>query len=51
MTARYVVIYRAGSSAANSRLIGLVDFGADRTYDTEPLQLSFPNGVLTISAI
>lgn len=46
---RYAAIYRNGASAATSRLVGLIDFGADRTYTAEAFQLSFSNGVLTIA--
>jgi hypothetical protein len=50
VTTRYAVIYRSSNTNANSKLIGLIDFGADRTYDTETFQLSFPNGVVNVSA-
>lgn len=48
VTTRYAVVYRFG--AGTSRLIGLLDFGADRVYATEPFQLSFPNGVVTLTS-
>ncbi len=50
-TVRYAVVYRNSTSAANSRLIGLLDFGEDRVFDDEPFQLSFPSGVVTIQAV
>lgn len=46
-TVRYAVVY----SADNSTLLGLVDFGADRVYAGDPLELSFPNGVFTIGVV
>lgn len=49
-TCRYAVAYKKASTDAASKLIGLLDFGQDRVYDTEPFQLSFPSGVVTISA-
>lgn len=45
-TFRYAVIY----SASSDKLVGYIDFGADRTYNAEPFQLSFPDGMLTIIA-
>lgn len=30
-TARYAVIYKVGSTAANSTLVAIIDFGADKT--------------------
>jgi len=50
-TCRYAVIYRVGGSNATSNLIGLIDFGADRTYAAEPFQLSFPSGIVNISSV
>lgn len=50
-TAHYAVVYKSSNTNANSKLVGLIDFGADRTYDAEPFQLSFPNGVLTIASL
>lgn len=49
-TCRYAVIYKATGTSSTSKLIGLIDFGQDRTYAGEPLQVSFPSGVLTIAA-
>ncbi len=50
-TIRYALIYRKGSSDANSKLIGLIDFGQDRVYDSEPFQLSFPAGVVQLLGV
>jgi len=50
-TCRYAVVYRSGSGAATSRLVGLLDFGEDRVYTAEPFQLSFPAGALAIASI
>ncbi len=47
-TARYAAIYRSGSSDTASRLIGLIDFGEDRTYASELFTLSFPTGVISV---
>lgn len=49
-TCHYAVIYKATGTNSSSKLIGLIDFGQDRTYAGEPLQVSFPGGVLTITA-
>jgi hypothetical protein len=46
---RYCVLYQVGSDDANSPLVGVVDFGQERGYNGEPFQLSFPNGVITVS--
>lgn len=46
-TFRYACIYRF-SNVATKPLIGLVDFGEDRTYNEEPLQLSFSNGLVVL---
>lgn len=51
VTCRFAVIYRSSNTSANSKLIGLIDFGADRVYDAEPFQLSFPSGVVNIGNI
>lgn len=48
-TTRYAVVYKSTGTDSTSRLIGLFDFGADRTYATEPFQLSFPNGVVRLT--
>lgn len=45
-TFRYAVIYQV----TNSLLIGCIDFGENKTYNEEPFQLSFPDGLLSISA-
>lgn len=45
-TFRYAVVYRAD---VGNPLVGCIDFGADRTYNAEPFQLSFANGVLAIT--
>lgn len=47
-TFRYAVIYKSTGTNATSKLIGLIDFGADRTYSAEALQLSFPGGAITV---
>ena len=47
-TFRYAVVYRNSTTAANSKLIGLIDFGENRAYSNEDFQLTFPSGVLTI---
>lgn len=44
-TTRYAVIY----CSDNNNLVGLIDFGADRVYNGEPLVLSFPDGFVVIS--
>lgn len=49
-TCRYALIYKSTGTASTSKLMGLIDFGADRTYNAEPLQLSFPSGAVTIAA-
>ena len=49
-TCRYAVIYKSTGTNSTSKLIGLVDFGADRTYAGDPLELSFPGGAVTIGA-
>jgi hypothetical protein len=46
-TCRYAVVYRS----TGSKLVGLFDFGANRTYATEPFTLSFPSGVVTIAKV
>lgn len=51
VTCRFAVVYKLGTSDALSKLIGLLDFGQDRVYDVEPFQLSFPSGVLTVTAV
>lgn len=48
-TTRYAVVYKSTGTNSTSRLIGLFDFGADRTYATEPFQLSFPNSVVRLA--
>lgn len=48
---RYAVFYRSTGTNSTSKLIGLLDFGADRTYATEPFQLSFPTGVVSFTAV
>lgn len=50
VTCRYAVVYKSASTAGASKLIGLLDFGQDREYDSEPFQLSFPSGVVTVTA-
>lgn len=50
VTCRYAAVYKSTGTASTSKLIGLLDFGQDRVYDSEPFQLSFPSGVVTISA-
>jgi hypothetical protein len=47
-TTRFAAVYQSSGSDSSSKLIGLIDFGEDRVYDSEPLQLSFPSGVVTI---
>lgn len=47
-TVHYAAVYRVGSSDANSRLIGLINFGEDRTYAAELFTLSFPTGVISL---
>jgi hypothetical protein len=49
-TCRYAAIYKSTGTNSTSRLIGLIDFGADRTYNGDPLELSFPGGAVTIGA-
>lgn len=50
-TFRYAVIYRVGArvSAPTNGLIGLVDFGTDRTFAAEPCQLNFSNGAIALA--
>jgi hypothetical protein len=50
VTTRYAVFYKSTGTASTSKLIGLLDFGSDRTYDTEPFQLSFPSGIVLVHA-
>lgn len=50
-TCRYAVIYKAGADAANSPLVGYIDFGADKTLNTEDFVLSFVNGVARIRVV
>lgn len=45
-TLRYAVLYKVDTG---NPLIGLVDLGTDRTYNGEPFQLTFTNGVLSIT--
>lgn len=49
-TCRYALVYQSTGINATSKLIGLIDFGGDRSYTAEPLQLSFPGGVVSIAA-
>lgn len=51
VTAHYAVVYRSTGTAGTSKLIGLLDFGEDRVYAVEPFQLSFPSGVVRITAV
>lgn len=51
VTTRYAVVYKDTGSAGTSRLIGLFDFGEDRVYAVEPFQMSFPSGVVALTAI
>lgn len=51
VTTRYAVIYKDTGDPAGSSLIALYDFGEERTYSTEPFQLSFPSGVITVAAL
>lgn len=50
VTTRYAVFYKSTGTNSTSKLLGLLDFGTDRVYDAEPFQLSFPNGVVTLTA-
>lgn len=50
-TARYAVIYKYTGNTATSRLIGWVDFGADRSPAAEDFVLAVPSGVLRIRAV
>lgn len=50
-TCRYAVIYKAGADAASSPLVGFIDFGADKTLNTEDFVLSFANGVVRIRVV
>lgn len=50
-TCRYAVIYRAGADAASSPLVGYIDFGADKTLNTEDFVLSFVSGVVRIRVV
>lgn len=44
-TFRYALVYKVYPA---NPLIGLIDFGADRTYNAEPFQLTFTNGVIRL---
>lgn len=46
---RYAVIYQVKSTAATSNLMGLVDFGSDRSYNAAPFTLSAPNGLFILN--
>lgn len=50
VTCRYAVLYKSTGTNSSSKLIGLIDFGVDRTYNAEPLQIAFPSGAVTIAA-
>lgn len=43
-TFHYAVVYNSTAG----RLLGVTDFGEDRTYAAEDFQLTFPNGVVAI---
>jgi hypothetical protein len=47
-TVHYAVVYVATGNPTTSSLLGLLDFGIDRTYNGEPFELSFPSGVFTV---
>lgn len=46
---QYAVVYKQ-TATATGILIGLFDFGTARTYNSEPFQLSFPNGIVAVTA-
>lgn len=48
-TFRYAVIYKDTGTNTTSKLIQLIDFGADRQYFTENVQISWPSGILSIT--
>lgn len=49
-TAHYAVVYQSTGVAGTSRLIGYIDFGADKTYASEDFTLGFPQDVVRITA-
>lgn len=51
LTARYAVIYKSTGVASTSPLIGLINFGEDRVMSAEAFQLSFPSGVVRLTAV
>jgi hypothetical protein len=46
-TFRYAVVYK--SSGTDKLLIGCFDFGENLTYNSEQFQMTFTNGVMTIT--
>lgn len=50
-SATYAVIYKDTSTAATSPLIGYINFGGDRDYDSEDFTLSFTEGFVQIPAV
>lgn len=46
VTTRYALVYKLTGDQFTSKVIGAIDFGADRTYSAEPFQISFPDGLL-----
>jgi hypothetical protein len=49
-TAHYAVLYLKGSTDNVSPLIGYINFGSDRVYDSEDFTLTFTNGFVQIPA-
>lgn len=47
-TFRYAVVYKSTGTASTSKLIGLFDFGTDRSYTGEDFVLVFSSGVVRI---
>lgn len=48
---RRLVVYRVGSAPAVSQLIGVIDWGVDKSPASEDFQQSFTAGLLRIKAI
>lgn len=46
-TFRYAVVYQA----TNTKLVGLFDFGTDRTNTSELLSLTFNDGLITVTPV
>lgn len=44
--ARFAIVFRDTGSAATSRLVGYLDFGADQTPTSEDFLVSFSSGVI-----